>query len=144
MSKSSRQADGKITVVLAERSDVVAQGLQRLLGAMPEVDSVHRAVNSARIRRLVAERSVTLAILDAGFSNGSIGDLIRGIRGASPSTKIAVLCVLSHEPEEARSAGADFVLQKDCEPERIEEMVRESRVKRPGRSSRDSGPGRAQ
>ena len=144
MSKSSRQADGKITVVLAERSDVVARGLQHLLEAMPAVGSVHRAGDSARIRNLVAAGSWPLEIWDAGFPNCSCGGWTECIQGGDSSRTTAVMGVLSHEPEEARSAGADFVLQKDSEPERIEEMVRESRVKRPGRSSRDSGPGRAQ
>jgi DNA-binding NarL/FixJ family response regulator len=100
----------------------VRAGLQALLMAMPQVDSIDLAddVPSA----LSSERVPVLVLLDLEGHRDSIADALEAIRAQWPDVRCLVLANSVQDQQIAKSVGADDVLLKGFPTARLFESVR--------------------
>jgi DNA-binding NarL/FixJ family response regulator len=100
----------------------VRAGLQALLMAMPQVDSIDLAddIPSA----LSSERVPVLVLLDLEGHRDSIADALEAIRAQWPDVRCLVLANSVQDQQIAKSVGADDVLLKGFPTARLFESVR--------------------
>ncbi len=88
--------------------------MEVLLGKQPDIKLLAQAGSLAEARAHAARFEFDVAVLDLGLPDGSGADLIADLRRSSPKVRVLVLSA-SVDPvgiEEARSAGADEIMDK--------------------------------
>lgn len=114
-----------LRVLIVDDDDVFAGSLATILSADPRLEVVDRAANGAQGLTLAIDEQPDVVVLDVnmpildGFAVGRL------IRMQMPDVRIVIV---SGAPEcehiaEARRAGADVYLRKDCGFEALEEAL---------------------
>ena len=114
-----------LRVLIVDDDDVFAGSLAMILSADPRLEVVDRAANGAQGLTLAIDEQPDVVVLDVnmqildGFAVGRL------IRMQMPDVRIVIV---SGTPEsehiaEARRAGADVYLRKDCGFEALEEAL---------------------
>ena len=88
--------------------------MEVLLGRQPDIELLAKAGSLVEARAQAARFELDVAVLDLGLPDGNGVDLIADLRRASYEVRVLVLSA-SLDPasiEEARSAGADEILDK--------------------------------
>ena len=88
--------------------------MEVLLDRQPDIELLAKAGSLVEARAQAARFELDVAILDLGLPDGNGADLIADLRRASNEVRVLVLSA-SLDPagiEEARSAGADEILDK--------------------------------
>lgn len=88
--------------------------MEVLLDRQPDIELLAKAGSLVEARAQAARFELDVAVLDLGLPDGNGADLIADLRRASNEVRVLVLSA-SLDPagiEEARSAGADEILDK--------------------------------
>ena len=88
--------------------------MEVLLGRQPDIELLAKAGSLVEARAQAARFELDVAVLDLGLPDGNGVDLIADLRRASYEVRVLVLSA-SLDPasiEDARSAGADEILDK--------------------------------
>lgn len=117
------EADGAITIVLADDHRVVRAGLRMLLDAEPDMRVVSETGDIALTERRVVAHRPSVLVLDVNLPEGSSIPSIPRILRSSPQTRIVVL-TMQTDPKLAREAlragATGFVLKEAAEEELIQ------------------------
>jgi two-component system response regulator NreC len=116
-------AEGAVTIVIADDHGVVRAGLRLLLDAESGFEVVAEAEDVASARSYVRAHRPTVLVLDLNMPGGSSLAAIPTLREEVPETQIVVL-TMQDDPAFAREAlkagAAGFVLKRSAEDELIE------------------------
>jgi DNA-binding NarL/FixJ family response regulator len=134
---------GKTRVAIVDDHPIYRLGLEAMLNSRPDAVALWATDNVADARRLVAERTPDVVLMDLDLGRG--GDSIRAIREitrAHARVKVAVITALADAQELAlaTSAGAAVVLTKDMSVEVIVATLRDLVASPSGRRRRTADP----
>jgi DNA-binding NarL/FixJ family response regulator len=118
-----------ITVVLADDHALVRRGLEKLLGADPDIEVIGTASDGREAIKLVAELRPDVVLMDLQMPEIDGVEATRTIVREAPDDKPAQVVVLTSFSDTERivaaiDAGAVGYLLKDTEPEDLLEGVR--------------------
>lgn len=117
---AEKDAEGAITVVLADDHQVVRSGLKMLIEAETEMVVVAEAGDVEAAKRYVLGHKPNVLMLDLNMPGGSSLEAIPALLEVSPDTRIIVL-TMQDDPafaKEALGAGASgYVLKEAAEAE---------------------------
>jgi NarL family two-component system response regulator LiaR len=116
----------RIRVLLADDHPVVRQGLRTFLELQDDVEIVGEAGDGAEAVAVAARALPDVVLLDLVMPGMDGVDAIRGVRSASPGTRVVVLTTFSDDRKVVDSikAGAAGYLLKDVRPPDLAEAVR--------------------
>lgn len=116
----------RIRVLLADDHPVVRQGLRTFLELQEDVEIVGEAGDGAEAVAVAARTLPDVVLLDLVMPGMDGVDAIRGVRSASPGTRVVVLTTFSDDRKVVDSikAGAAGYLLKDVRPPDLAEAVR--------------------
>ncbi|PYN81229.1 MAG: DNA-binding response regulator [Candidatus Rokuibacteriota bacterium] len=112
-------------VLVADDHPVVRTGLRAILGRQCHINAVGEAATAAEVRKLVAQKSWDVVVLDMSLPDCSGLDVVKEIKRVRP--KLPVL-ILSVHPEaefavRALRAGAAGYISKKAGPEELASAV---------------------
>jgi two-component system response regulator NreC len=116
-------AEGAITIVLADDHAVVRSGLKMLLDGEPGISVVAEASDVASAARCVLGHRPTVLVLDLNMGEESSLPAIPRIREQTPETSIVVLTMQSDPAsasEALRSGAAGYVLKQSVGEELVQ------------------------
>ena len=122
----AEEADGRITVALADDHAVVRGALRALLEGQADLEVVGEADDVAGARRAVADHAPDVLVLDVNMPDGLGVDAVAELRAAYPDTQI-VLLTMERDSGLVRRAlddGALGYLFKDAAHLELVEAVR--------------------
>lgn len=115
-----------IRIMLADDHALVRQGTRRILEEHPDFRVVGEAENGEQALELVKHLNPDVAILDIRMPKLSGVDVVRGINGSSPETKILILS--AYDDDEyilaLMEAGVSGYLLKTAQANELVEAVR--------------------
>jgi NarL family two-component system response regulator LiaR len=116
----------RITVVIADDHPVVRQGLRTFLDLQEDVEVVAEASDGEEAVARAVEFVPDVVVLDLVMPKMDGIEAIRGIRDASPSTRVLVLTSFLDDEKvlPAVKAGAAGYLLKDAEPGELANAIR--------------------
>lgn len=123
---ASADANGKVTIVIADDHTVVRSGLRMLLDAEPGFEVVAEAGDVPATTRYVLGHKPRVLVLDLNMPGGSSLGAIPTLREISPTTGIVVL-TMQNSPafaREALQAGALGYVLKEAADDELVEAVR--------------------
>jgi DNA-binding NarL/FixJ family response regulator len=116
--------------------------MEILLNGQSDIEVVAQAGSLVEARAHVARFEFDVAVLDLGLPDGSGAEVIADLRRASPKVRVLILSA-SLDPsgiEEARSAGADEIIDKLTPLDDVLATVRRLGAREPIRSLRTYRP----
>ena len=115
-----------VSLVLADRHVLVAEGLGMLLAAEDDLDVLGLAHHSGQAIQLAAKHQPTVLVLDAELPVGDLDETLAAVRAAAPSTRLLVLAGDAQPATTAAvlAAGADGCLAKDCSSRQVATAIR--------------------
>lgn len=117
---------GRLQVLLVDDHTLFREGLAELLSAEDDVNIVGKAGDSVTAVRLAGSKRPQVVLLDVEMPYHPVRITIRGIRRASPKTRILIL-TMHDDPtlvQEVLAAGAHGVLVKTATREELVCAVR--------------------
>ena len=113
-----------VRVMLVDDRADFRRAFGRLLEQQPDIEVVGTAGSLAEARRKL--RGVDVALLDRGLPDGDGLELVGELRAANPGVRIFVISSTAEmiHPTDAIEAGADGVIDKMEDPERIFAAIR--------------------
>jgi NarL family two-component system response regulator LiaR len=116
----------RITVVIADDHPVVRQGLRTFLDLQEDLEVVAEASDGEEAVARAVEYVPDVVVLDLVMPKMDGIEAIRGIRDASPSTRVLVLTSFIDDEKvlPAVKAGAAGYLLKDAEPGELANAIR--------------------
>jgi two-component system, NarL family, response regulator LiaR len=116
----------RITVVIADDHPVVRQGLRTFLDLQEDLEVVAEASDGEEAVARAVEFVPDVVVLDLVMPKMDGIEAIRGIRDASPSTRVLVLTSFLDDEKvlPAVKAGAAGYLLKDAEPGELANAIR--------------------
>ena len=117
---------GRIRVLIADDHPVVRQGLRSFLELQDELEVVGEAADGAEAVAMTGATRPEVVLLDLVMPRTDGIQAIRGIRQASPETKVIVLTTFADDDKvfPAVRAGASGYLLKDIHPHQLVEAIR--------------------
>ena len=117
---------GRIRVLIADDHPVVRQGLRSFLELQDELEVVGEAADGAEAVAMTGATRPEVVLLDLVMPRTDGIQAIRGIRRASPETKVIVLTTFADDDKvfPAVRAGASGYLLKDIHPQQLVEAIR--------------------
>jgi len=94
-----------VTLLLAHRHGLVAEGLKMLLAAEGDLDVVGLAHHSGQAIALAATHQPTVLVLDAELAAGDLAQTLAAARAAAPATRLLVLAGDGHPGNDRGGAG---------------------------------------
>ena len=125
-------------VFIADDSAPVCEGLTAMLSEIEGVDVVGQAGDGLTATKSVLKLQPDVVILDIRMPAGSGIDVLRSIKGATPSPTVIMLTNYPYPQyrKKCADAGADFFFDKSGEFDKVAEVV-----ERMARESAESGLG---
>jgi DNA-binding NarL/FixJ family response regulator len=102
----------------------VRDGLQALLTAITEIDSVEQMDDTTSALRRITEQRPDLVLLDFSLTGDEPQAILKRIKAESPQTRCLALADDVEEQQIAKAAGADAILIKGFPAQRLIETVR--------------------
>jgi two-component system response regulator DevR len=98
-----------------------------MLEGQPDLKVVSQAGSLAEARKML--EGVDVALLDRGLPDGDGLDLTSALRAVNPGVRVLVMSatVEMRHPEEAIASGAEGVIDKVDDPERVFQAIRGER-----------------
>ena len=115
----------EISIVIAEKNDLLRELLVRLLENQAGVRIAGTSRDAAETERLLKELAPNLAIVDVHLDDFNVGDAFHRISEESPGTKLLAFSnrASSQFAEKTMQAGASGYLLKDCAFEELTTAV---------------------
>ena len=115
-----------MSLVLADRHVLVAEGLGLLLASEDDLDVLDLAHHSGQAIELAAKHQPTVLVLDAELPAGDLEETLAAARAAAPATRLLVLTGDAHPATTAAvlAAGADGCLARDCFSRQVATAIR--------------------
>ncbi len=113
-------------ILIAERSDLIADRLTRILDELPRTKFITHASTVAGVIRALKENRPDVAIVDPHIADSGGIELLKNIKRQRPAV---VLIVLSNfffcfHRRKCRAAGADYFFDKSNEFDRVPQLIR--------------------
>lgn len=103
-----------VTVLIVDDNGVVRDGLRGMLRNQRDIAIVGEAVNGWDALAKVAQLQPDVVLMDVQMPSMDGIEATRSIKERDPGRRILVLTVHPSFADEARAAGADDFLLKDC------------------------------
>jgi two-component system, NarL family, response regulator NreC len=119
-------ADGQVTIVIADDHTVMRRGLRMLLEAERDFHVLSEAGNLQAVFRDVRTHRPDVLVLDLNMPGGSSVEAIGRLSHFSPGTAVVVL-TMEHDPvfmREAYSAGASGYVLKEAAATELVSVIR--------------------
>jgi DNA-binding NarL/FixJ family response regulator len=115
-----------IRVIIADDTDIVREGMRRILAAQADIEIVGEGATVHEAIQKVHELHPDVLLLDLKwFGDESAGiDAIRRLTSEVPETRVVAITVYPHLIELARSAGALAALNKGVPKQQLIEEIR--------------------
>jgi two-component system NarL family response regulator len=113
------------TIMIADDSQVMREGLSTLLGTHPGFEVVGTANDGAEAIERAKALVPDVIIMDVQMPKVDGLEATRTIKQLMPSIHIVVLSVFSDYLEDCIAAGADCFMTKDCDPDDLIAQVLE-------------------
>jgi DNA-binding NarL/FixJ family response regulator len=107
------------SVLIVVKSGPLRDGLQALLMAMPQVDTVEWVSDLSSALRMAFERAPALVLLDSGPADSEVWLAMRQAKAKWPRARYVFLADSVQQQYEAEAAGADAVLLKGVLPAKL-------------------------
>ena len=116
----------RITVLVAEDTDVGRIGLRNMLLTAKDIQIVGETNSVYAVSRLIKELSPDILLMDLRwYDDDAAGRVhIREVKRENPEVKVIAITAHSHLIEDAWKAGADQVVSKNLRLEELLELVR--------------------
>lgn len=116
----------RVRVLVADDQTVVRDGLEMILGLLPDVEVVGSARDGEEAVRLVGEQAPDVVLMDLRMPRCDGVEATRRIRAVSPSVQVIVLTTYADDESvfAALQAGAHGYLTKDADAAEIGRAVR--------------------
>jgi DNA-binding NarL/FixJ family response regulator len=116
----------KITVLIAEDTDMGRIGLRNMLQTAKDIQILGETNSVYAVSRLIKELSPDLLLMDLRwYDDDSAGSVqIREVKRESPEVKVIAMTAHSHLIADAWKAGADQVVSKNLRLEELLDLVR--------------------
>jgi DNA-binding NarL/FixJ family response regulator len=134
-----------VSLVLADRHVLVAEGLGVLLDAEDDLIVLDLTDHSGQAIQLAAEHQPAVLVLDADLPGGSLGETLAAANAVAPTTKLLVLSGDARPKTTAAvlASGADGCLAKDRSSWQVATAIRQLAVgDRATEAAAQPGPGR--
>jgi DNA-binding NarL/FixJ family response regulator len=102
------------TIMIAAAPGIQRDALVSLLRAQADLAVAAVAGDAAALRRQLAARGATVAVLDAGLHGAPLPELIRTLRREFPGVRCVALANTTAQCAACTAAGAHAVLLKGC------------------------------
>jgi DNA-binding NarL/FixJ family response regulator len=114
-----------VAVLIIAQPGQFRDGLQTLLKALPQVDHVAHADDSATLPTVSLRMAPALVVLDGGFRCQSDLDDLRHLKARWPQTRCIVMVEAECDAAAMHATGADVVLVKGVLATRLLTIVEE-------------------
>jgi DNA-binding NarL/FixJ family response regulator len=116
----------KIGVLVADDTAIAREGLKRLLADADDIDVIGEAQNPQEAVALAVRKTPQIVLMDMKWRGDALAGsiAISEIKRLSPHTKVIAITVYDTLISEARRAGADAALTKDCTSAELQRIVR--------------------
>ena len=114
----------KITVLIADDSSAVRDGLQSILRAYPDIKVVGEATNGVEATAKAEQLQPKVILMDAQMPELDGIEATRQIKERWPNIKILLLTVHTEYIEAALAAGADGHLLKDSGRQELVQAIK--------------------
>jgi DNA-binding NarL/FixJ family response regulator len=98
------------SALIIARPGRLRDGLQTVLAAMPQIETVDRADDLRSALRMAAEHQPALVLLNTDLINGQTRETLEQIRAKSSGARCIVLADDVQQQQRAKAVGADDVL----------------------------------
>ena len=115
----------KITVLIADDSSAVRDGLESILGAYPDIKVVGEATDGVEAIAQAEQLQPKVILMDAQMPRLNGIEATRQIKERWPNIKILLLTVHAEYIELALAAGADGHLLKDSGRQELVQAIKE-------------------
>ena len=124
MPLTTQSSNQKVTVFIADDSDIVRENLVTMLDELTEVEIVGQAETVAEAINAVGKLQPDVVILDIRMPDGSGIDVLQTIKQDKPAPVVIVLTNYPYSAyrQKCLQAGADFFLDKSTEFDQIPEL----------------------
>lgn len=120
--------EGAARVLIVDRHQVVAQGIEMMLSAVEWIDVIGVATSGQEALELIRSENVDLVILDVNLGSDMDGvQVTERVKAMSPETRVLFLSVYTDPGTvaDAIAAGADGYLSKEAERGAVVQAVEE-------------------
>jgi len=116
----------KISVLIADDTEVARQGLWRLLGGLSDISIVGEATTIYSVLSLTQQLHPDILLLDLKWYGDESGgtSAIEYLRQSVPDTKIIAMTVYDHLISRAREVGAHLAITKDFSRDQLIQHIR--------------------
>jgi DNA-binding NarL/FixJ family response regulator len=117
--------EGRIKVVIAERSPLLREAIRRCVSELPGVEVVGVARNAAEVLSLVTDLRPDVVLMDSSMPGIDGLEATRQLKCRQVAPAVVVCAVEDHEDvrRAAEAAGADALLRKRDIIRRIESLL---------------------
>jgi len=107
------------SVLIIARPGPLRDGLQALLTAIPQIDTVEWVCDLSSVLDMTSEHCPALVFLDAGTAGGEISLAVRRAKTRWPQAQCLFLANDVQQQREAENANADAALLKGFPPAKL-------------------------
>lgn len=128
------ESAAELRLVIGENNEDLAMTLSMLLGAEPDMRSIATVGSSSAVLAVLDAHDPNAFVLDLSLDDGSSLPLITTLRARVPQAVIIVHTGYQNETleEQCRKAGADGVVVKTGDIDRLTAALREAARRRSG------------
>jgi CheY-like chemotaxis protein len=118
--------DSRIRVLIADDQAISREGIQRILERESDMEIVGIVQTAPEVLPQVRERKPDVVLLDLKWhrDDQAMDDVIAQLRGEHPKTCVIGLTVYNHLVQQARAAGAMWVVTKDASKDELLRIIR--------------------
>ena len=104
--------DDHVLALLAAKPGRVRDGLQALLAAMPQIETIELANDSASALRMIARHWPALVLLDTNLPANGVWTVLEQVKTRWPQVRCLILTDNNRQRHMAQAIGADAMLIK--------------------------------
>jgi DNA-binding NarL/FixJ family response regulator len=121
MTKSAAQEN--VTVLIVSRPGPLRDGVQALVGAMPQVGTVREADGLSMTSEMDSDSHPDLVLLTCDEGKGTVGAIVEQVKTRWPRSRCVTLVGSVEQQQEAESAGVDAVALSGLPAHKLLEVI---------------------